>query len=531
MGKSVNLFLLPDFAKDSLKGEHGLNKILLSLCLVAIISCSLILAGAIPFTLAQNGTNVGGLINVDTSWTQSNSPYYLNSPVIVSSGTTLTVEAGATINLNGYNLQVNGILYARGTNNCPIVFVSSGDGNIVFTAGSQSWNEQNSKGCIIENSILHSVSISTSSASPKISNCTITPSYNADDGNAITVTSGSPIIASNTLSGDIETVNDASPTIINNYIIGGILGSGFLTSTPVIENNTIEQGITLSYYLGTGILASGSNTYIADNTIFGCKTAINLYDGTTTIERNLIIGNNIGILFTGPMSPVSATIQHNTIINNTVGLNTLGKYGPVSITNNNIVKNYQYSLNVNMASNWWGTTDQQTIAQIISNQVTFVPFLTAPDPTAPIVPNYISFPTPTPTASPTPVPTPKSTATPSPIPTTTPTPTPKTSPTPIVTPSPTPSPSSNPNTNPTPTPYQNSNINQSPNPTPAPTETSSPFSTATPSPFAVALKSQNHADSSWPQADFEIAVAIVVVVVAAVGFELLIRAKKAKIIR
>jgi hypothetical protein len=511
-----------------------LNKLFLSLCLVVIISSSLILAGGIPFALAQNGTNVGGLINVDTTWTQTNSPYYLTSPVIVSSGTTLTVEAGTIINLSGYNLQVNGILCARGISNVAIVFVSSGNGNIVFTASSQSWSEQNGKGCIIENSILHSVSISTSSVSPKISNCTITPSYNADDGNTITVTSGSPIITGNTLSGDIETVNDASPTIINNHIIGGILGSGFLTSTPVIENNTIEQGITLSYYLGTGILASGSNTYIADNTIFGCKTAINLYDGTTTIERNLIIGNNIGILFTGPMSPVSATIQHNTIINNTVGLNTLGKYGPVSITNNNIIKNYQYSLSINMASNWWGTTDQQTIAQIISNQVTFVPFLTAPDPTAPTVPNYISFPMPTPTSSPTPNPTPKSTATPSPIPTTTPilspTPTPKTSPTPIVTPSPTLSPSSNPNTNPTPTPYQNSNINKSPNPTPAPTETSNSISTATPSPFSVALKSQNHVDSSWPQADFEIAVAIVVVVVVAVGFELLIRAKKTKVI-
>jgi hypothetical protein len=401
-----------------------------SLILILIITFStLITIDYAPAGIAQSGTSVGGVISSDTTWPQATSPYNLTAPVIVSNGATLTIDAGVIVNLNGYNIQVSGILNARGSSNNNIVFSSSGSGSIVFTASSTSWNEQAGTGCIIENSILNLVSITTSSTSPKINNNTITYSYNSG-GIAISATSGSPIISNNSVTGDIESINDASPTIINNFVVGGIWGTGLLESTPVIMNNTVKGGATISYYLGTGIRADGSNVYIAGNTVFDCATGINVYDGTSVIEGNLVIDNAKGIILTGPMSAVSTTIQHNSIVYNTVGLSSSGNLGSVTISYNNILNNSQYSIGVNVPDNWWGTIDQQAIAQILSGSGNFVPFLNAPDPGAPAIPSQNPAPAPTPTPSPTSSPYP----TPTPSPTATPTPTP----TPISTPTPTP---------------------------------------------------------------------------------------------
>jgi len=395
----------------------------LSIFLIALIVCGLAFVGNANFGTAQSITQVGGSIDLNTTWTQTDSPYNLTSPVIVSNGATLTIEAGVTVYLNSYNMQINGILYARGSNDNNIVFVSSGSGSIAFTASSTSWNEQAGTGCIIENSILNLVLITTSSTSPKINNDTITYPYNSD-GVAISATSGSPMISNNSVTGDIESINDASPTIINNFVVGGIWGTGLLESTPIIENNTVKGGATISYYLGTGIRADGSNVYIAGNTVFDCTTGINVYDGTSIIEGNLVIDNANGIILTGPMSPVSTTIQYNSIVYNTVGLRSSGNLGSVTISYNNILNNSQYSIGVNVADNWWGTTDQQSIAQILSGSGNFVPFLNAPEPVAPAIPSQDPSPHPTPTPAPTPSPTPTPTVTPSPTPFPTPTPTP-----------------------------------------------------------------------------------------------------------
>ncbi len=423
----------------------------------------------------MGSTQVGGSINVDTTWTVGNNPYMLNMPVVVSNGATLTIEPGVTVYLQGYNIQVNGILYARGSGDSSIVFVDSS--NIAFTAASTSWNEQTGKGCILEYCSLNAVAITTSSASPKISYCTIQPG-----GLAITVTSGAPIISDNSITGDIETLNDGAPTIINNQIHGGIYGTGFLTSTPVIVNNTITGGLSSPYYSGQGIMSSGSNEYIADNTIFDCSIGINVYDGTSTIERNLIVNCIKGIAVTAPMSPVTTTIRHNTIANNYVGITMGGSMGSITINYNNIVYNNQYSITASVPNNWWGTTDQQTIALMLGNTVNFLPILTAPDATAPPIPspNPPPTPTPSPTASPTPIPTqpptPSASPTPtSPPPTATPNPTPYPTPTatpfPTATPTPTEAPTPTPTASPTdaPTPQPTVSPTQEPKPTPKPT--------------------------------------------------------------
>jgi len=358
--------------------------------LIALMISGLAFVVNLHFGTAQSGTNVSGIISSVTTWTQANSPYTLTSPVIISYGATLTVQPSVTVNLNAFNLQVNGILSAQGSNDNNIVFDSTG-GNVLFTGSSISWNEQAGTGCIIENSIFNDAAIFTSGCSPKLDNNTINDSGNNENG-AIYMEDGAPVISNNIVYGDISCLDGAAPTVTGNFIHGGVSGEGFDISAPVIINNTIEGG-TGQMVPGTGIYDDGSNYYIANNTIFGCYTGISVDDGIATIVGNFILNNTKGIYLGEGVS----TILHNTICNNTVGLS--GSENSGSVAYNNLVSNSQYTLSGNLTYNWWGTTNQQTIAQILPNSSIFVPFLTAPDPQAPAIPN-ISTPT-TPSPSPT----------------------------------------------------------------------------------------------------------------------------------
>lgn len=399
-----------------------MRKSLLIALLTTILLSGLILVSTMHFNTAQASTDVTGIISSNTTWTTTGSPYSLTGPVTIGNGVTLTIEASVTVNLNGYKIQVNGILYARGSSANNIIFTSdpSGSGGIAFTSDSSSWNEQTGSGCIIENAVLDFTSISINSASPKINNNTINV--------GITIDGGSPIISKNTITGDVENLNDASPIIHNNSITGGIYGTGILTSSPIITHNNIKMGSIR----GSGIRCDGINVYVADNIVSNCSTGINAFDGTATIERNLVFNNSHGMSI-GGMGTISPTIRNNTIANNTVGIHVYmgsGSLGSLTIINNNIQDNSNYSIylatgvtnNINASLNWWGTIDTQAINQTIFDfkndstlgNVTFVPFLTAPNTEAPETPE----PTPSPTPSPTP------TATPSPSPTPTPTPTP-----------------------------------------------------------------------------------------------------------
>ncbi len=44
-------------------------------------------------------TNVSGIISTNTTWTLAGSPYIMTGGILVSSGVTLTIEAGVTIQI------------------------------------------------------------------------------------------------------------------------------------------------------------------------------------------------------------------------------------------------------------------------------------------------------------------------------------------------------------------------------------------------------------------------------------------------
>lgn len=407
--------------------------------LIAVIVVGPIFVSGINFGLAQNsnGSSENGIINSDTTWTKANSPYTLTGPVAINTGVTLTIQPGVTVNLNGYYIQVNGTLVARGSSTDNIYFNegtlastqnSNSNGPITFNQDSGKWNEQTGSGSIIENAVLQGLYILINDASPKINNNTIIGGITAE---------GSSIISNNIVDGGIGAAS-GSPIIFNNIITNSpsaglpTTGIGIGQSNAVVFNNTISGCYT-------GISVSGENPIISNNFVSNGKIGINVdlhNGGSVTVKKNLISGNSIaGVQILGG----SPLIKDNTITNNSVGIIVNYEYGvyfqnftPIpnpSIVNNNVYANSNYNFksgisnNIDVTSNWWGTTDQSAINQSIYDnkndfnvgKVNFVPFVAeansqaAPDPNAPVpTPMVASSPSPSASASPT------STATPSP---------------------------------------------------------------------------------------------------------------------
>ncbi len=140
-----------------------------------------------------SATEVGDLINTDTTWTLENSPYIVTSSVLVIQGATLTIEPGVEMRFGaGVFLQVNGELIARGTDEATIVFTSNaaeparGDwGNILFTDSSVEtiYDEEGNylsgsilEYCTIEFSGAGSGTTDSSVSSPPASSLTAVPS-------------------------------------------------------------------------------------------------------------------------------------------------------------------------------------------------------------------------------------------------------------------------------------------------------------------------------------------------------------------
>jgi hypothetical protein len=366
------------------------TSILLSVCLFLIVTVSVQ-----HFRVVKASVDVPSIINSDTIWTQSNSPYELKGPVLINEGVTLTIEPGTTVNLNDYYMQVNGTLNARGTKSN---LINLNSGTIVFKDSSTDWYEQTSSGCIIENANLISSSIDIEN-SPKINNNVIREIY----------VDGSGIITENIISGQVRV--GGSPKIINNNITNGapfgvsITGGGspliiqntincrILVSSgfPTIADNTINDGIHVDSS-GGNVVISGNNIttrgdypvilvqgvsasilnnnisgkqgiyitnpnnfLISDNKISNCPTAITASNtGNLVIQRNLICNNSDGLSLT--ISPsvfyyfenYTLTIQNNFIIDN---LNIAIKLNhPFPTIINNTVANNKIGIIISEAS-------------------------------------------------------------------------------------------------------------------------------------------------------------------------------------
>jgi len=265
---------------------------------------ALMLASTVNFGVVQVSAQAPGIIVVigsDTTWTKADSPHALTGPLFVSEGATLTIEAGATVNLNGYDVLVNGTLRAIGSTTEKI-YISNGV-RIEFTQYSNGWNEQTGSGCIIENVVLD-VSEISSSVSLKINHSSM---------QEISIECDSLVISNSNITGGLSV--DGSAEILGNTIDGLSIVGG----SPVVSNNVIEA-----------ISGSGDSPVISDNTI-------GTIGGYSSIDRKIryfspnspIISNNIierGIQFTGTSPVITKNMILGYIYGNDLTIND--GYGP-----------------------------------------------------------------------------------------------------------------------------------------------------------------------------------------------------------
>jgi parallel beta-helix repeat protein len=274
----------------------------LAVFLIVTLLAGLVIVDVANFGAVQAASNVSGIITTDTTWTKAGSPYTLTGNTLINHGVTLTIEEGATVDFNSYELMVNGTLIARGASGDEIHF---NGGELELTPFSTPWDEATGTGSIIDYCISSSTLLC--SWDTKISNSYIDA--------RVCVSGNYSIITGNTITQGVAISTYSSGNITNNIILGALPVSGESIRTdngnPVITHNTIQNGIfigapagdrrvsaTVSYNTINGDVSIADYSVISYNTITGDV----LLSGESMLTSNIIsgevsvIGRNVTIL-------------------------------------------------------------------------------------------------------------------------------------------------------------------------------------------------------------------------------------------
>ncbi len=291
---------------------------------ILIIGFGLICIETMQFGLAQTGTNVNGIIFSDTIWTKTDSPIILTGPTAINVGVTVTIEPGVMVNINGYYIQVNGTLTAKGTDSERIQI---NNGLLRFTPVSIGWNDENDTGCIIQYASLYNASISASNAI-KLDYCTVL-------GGKVIVGDTSTITTNN-ISSDITTGKQS--TVLANQINGSITAGAMST----FFNNKIQGGVLsddatkiINNTIGSSVVCNGNTSLITNNIINGRVTGGVISNNTISTNggninvQGAIVNNNI---IKGGTVSASAQIINNVIVsgNYTTEFRVFGGYSTVT---------------------------------------------------------------------------------------------------------------------------------------------------------------------------------------------------------
>ena len=245
------------------------KRFLINASLIVILVSILALTSSIPINKAQTYNEVNGIISSNITLTKSNGPYIIQQ-VIVSSGATLTIDAGASLNIEG-NLQVSGTLIARGSTNEKIYF-NYGGGSTRFE--STSTNSQ------VDNAIMNGVPVYVSGST------TIKNSYlrGTQAQTTIIIDGNSPTIRANTIKGTLDAstvvlIRGGSPTISDNNIIAYV-DNGLYPNPPVGMNR---------FGSANGIHVTNANAgQITNNKFYGPfrDVAIQVDTGAISVSGN-----------------------------------------------------------------------------------------------------------------------------------------------------------------------------------------------------------------------------------------------------
>jgi hypothetical protein len=330
---------------------------------------------------AQTGTQVGGIITSDTTWSAEGSPYIFVDNVTVAQGVTLTIKSGTVVDLQFLSFIIDGTLNARGDETNKIILQAqkrqtwSWPPRIYFNTSSTPWDETTGTGCIIDHAQINVPTFQYEAilgGYPKISNNII---YNYGNDAAAIRTNG---------------------LVVSNIIMGGY--RGIYAENGSIYYNTVKDA-DVGICCGFGSPDPIYHPTIIGNLIFNNSIGIEDWGSHLYIMNNSIINNQVGFRFT------SYTFYRDT---ERKDVNYNNVYGNSRVV---VVEFSNTSRTINMVNCWWGTTDESIIAQSIVdtknqtslNTVTFIPFLSQPVtqeidfnsiPTSPPVNDQTTTPTP-----------------------------------------------------------------------------------------------------------------------------------------
>jgi hypothetical protein len=313
------------------------------------ICCALFIA-RVPEVRASD---VGGVIDEDTTWSLTGSPYIITMPVLVMENVTLTIEPGVVIRFDSHKaLQIDGELIARGTSGSPITFTSNnaipmpGDWDYIVFTDTSTDAVYSLDGSYTSGSILQHVIVEYAGGSSVANNA------------AVRMTAASPFVdhgiirnnASAAISAYLSTsmlriTNSTFEKNQNTYWDGSV--SLLATGDAIIENNRFQE----NYSSGAGALDLYTLTHLAirGNYFIGNSTTgdplfnwcVVLEYGAATFSDNVITGNNLGGIYI-KLNAGDVDILHN-IINNNHGTGIAALGSVKNISHNIISENHTYA--------------------------------------------------------------------------------------------------------------------------------------------------------------------------------------------
>ena len=366
-----------------------------------------------------------------SEWSPEDGDYLVNGRVALLDGATLTIRPGTTVKFTiNSALIVYGALQAQGQSNARIVFESSAPNPSPFDWGQPAG--ENARGgiqfvgqpggqisvlshCIIRHA---SVGVLCDEASPRLANCTITgtgftglditaesdPSvsfclFSRNDGDALQASqSSSPIIEHTGIvdNGGRGMVfgRNTSP-LIEAVTVSNNAGTGVLfydSATGSISNSHISRNDGPGIHCDTSSAPLIANCSITGNRLNGvlasksatprlvqCSISRNapcgvLCETSTPVMQHCSITDNkdCGIRFT---LEALARLDRCTISNNPVGL-MVEYISKPRITNSSLHHNGRWNVvmrsekDLDLAGNWWGMTDLETIRKTINTPKT-----------------------------------------------------------------------------------------------------------------------------------------------------------------
>ncbi|NGZ90221.1 tandem-95 repeat protein [Psychroflexus maritimus] len=351
-----------------------------------------LLAFIFTLTSVMNAqTNVSGIINTNTTWTQANSPYIVTGNILVQTGSTLTIDPGVVVKVNlGLYIRIDGKINCVGTTNNFIIFESNTlnpqNGNwtginIRPTGGGLINSEQNyisgsqfkytkikhaNNGLYIYNTGIY------------VDNCEFIDNNNGIElrnTNGVVINSSTFFDNNSGIYSEYETFlpNDVSNNIINTYIKNNVFnenGNGIdlnlnqrsFENLIIYKNRFTNNDIGIDFSgggYGCKIISTDIDNNIFNNNSIGLQVGqIYGYGGNSgepqgaspfKVVKNTFVNNPIYWNYGGGVSGVTSKIKNNIIYNPSSGVNSSNLDNGIYFTggtqkNDTISNNLIYSL-------------------------------------------------------------------------------------------------------------------------------------------------------------------------------------------